>query len=322
RLVLVDPKQVEFTIFENLPHLLINNIITEASLCIGILDWAIDEIELRYKIFRSCYAQKIDEYNHSINPRTQRKMPKIVIIIDELGDLFSISSQVKHDIEDRIKRLTQKARAAGIHVVVATQRPDVTVITGVIKTNLPSRVAFKVLNYADSNTILNDGGADKLLGNGDMIFKTSNSALLKRIQGAYVSKEEMLRVLAYIRENNACYYDDNAQKYLDAKKASTQNGGTAASISFGGESESEGDPKTFNNIPIRNLVALKIVIEKKQASISALQRSMSIGYSTAGRIIDWMEKMNYISKFEGSKAREVLITMDEFDRLYGEADLD
>ncbi|MBP5307628.1 MAG: DNA translocase FtsK, partial [Clostridia bacterium] len=152
RLILVDPKQVEFTIYEHLPHLLIDQIITEAQLCIGILDWAIDEMEMRYKIFRSCFAQKIDEYNNSINPKTQRKMPKIVIIIDELGDLFSISSQVKQDIENRIRRLTQKARAAGIHVVVATQRPDVTVITGVIKTNLPSRVAFKVLNFVDSKT--------------------------------------------------------------------------------------------------------------------------------------------------------------------------
>ncbi len=322
RLVLVDPKQVEFTIYENLPHLLINQIITEASLCIGILDWAIDEMELRYKIFRSCYAQKIDEYNSSINPKTQKRMPKIVIIIDELGDLFSISPQVKHDIEDRIKRLTQKARAAGIHVVVATQRPDVTVITGVIKTNLPSRIAFKVLNYADSNTILNDGGADKLLGNGDMIFKTSNSALLKRIQGAYVSKDEIMRVLAYIRENNDCYYDDNAKKYLDAKKASTATGGTGASVSFGENSDNENDSSMFNNIPIRNLRALRAVILNKQASISLLQRKLSIGYSTAGRIIDWMESMNYISQFEGSKAREVLITMDEFERLYGEANLD
>ncbi|MBQ7164112.1 MAG: hypothetical protein IJR61_02140 [Clostridia bacterium] len=322
RLVLVDPKQVEFSIYEHMPHLLIDQIITEAQLCIGILDWAIDEMEMRYKIFRSFYAQKIDEYNSSINPKTQRKMPKIVIIIDELGDLFSISSQIKHDIEDRIRRLTQKARAAGIHVVVATQRPDVTVITGVIKTNLPSRIAFKVINYVDSKTIIDDGGAEKLLGNGDMIFKTSNSALLRRIQGAYVSKGEMVSVLNYIKEHNDCFYDSNAKKYLDAKKASTQNGGTAASISFGDNADNENDPSTFNNIPIRNLRALKVVIEKKQASISLLQRSLSIGYSTAGRIIDWMEKMGYISPFEGAKAREVLITMDEFENLYGEAELD
>lgn len=323
RLVLVDPKQVEFNAYEKLPHLLIDQIITEASLCIAILDWAIDEMEQRYKILRSNYAQKIDEYNRSIDPKTQKKMPKIVIIIDELGDLFSISNQIKHDVEDRIKRLTQKARAAGIHLVVATQRPDVTVITGVIKTNLPSRVAFKVLNYQDSNTILNDGGADKLLGNGDMIFKTSNSALLKRIQGAFVSKDEMKRVLEYISDNNPTYYDYNAIKYLEAKKASTQNGGTSASISFGdSQTDNENDPSMFNNIPIRNLRALKAVILKKQASISLLQRMLSIGYSTAGRIIDWMENMNYISGFEGSKSREVLITMEEFNELYGEANLD
>ncbi len=322
RLVLVDPKQVEFTIYENLPHLLVNQIITEAPQCIALLDWAIDEMELRYKIFRSCFAQKIDEYNNSINPKTQKRMPKIVIIIDELGDLFSISPQIKHDIEDRIKRLTQKARAAGIHVVVATQRPDVTVITGVIKTNLPSRIAFKVINYADSNTILNDGGADKLLGNGDMIFKTSNSALLRRIQGAYVSKDEMLRVLQYVKENNACYYDENAKKYIDAKKASTATGGTGASVSFGGGEDDGGKDTMFNNIPLKNLKALKIVILKKQASISLLQRCLNIGYSTAGRMIDWMENMNYIAAFGGSKAREVLITMEEFENLYGEADID
>ncbi|MBP5308183.1 MAG: hypothetical protein J6Z34_03495, partial [Clostridia bacterium] len=166
------------------------------------------------------------------------------------------------------------------------------------------------------------GGADKLLGNGDMIFKTSNSAQLKRIQGAYVSKSEMISVLTYIKENNAAFYDESAKKYLDAKKASTQNGGAAASISFGDNVDNENDPDTFNNIPIRNLRALRVVIEKRQASISLLQRSLSIGYSTAGRIIDWMEKMKYISPFEGAKAREVLITMDEFENLYGEADLD
>ncbi|MBP5194103.1 MAG: DNA translocase FtsK, partial [Clostridia bacterium] len=304
RLILVDPKQVEFTIYENIPHLLVNKILTEASECIAMLDWAIDEMELRYKIFRTCYAQKIEEYNNSIDTKIKRKMPKIVIIIDELGDLFSMSAQIKHDIEDRIKRLTQKARAAGIHVVVATQRPDVTVITGVIKTNLPSRIAFKVLNYEDSRTILSDGGAEKLLGNGDMIFKTSTSALLLRIQGAYVSKDEIVRVLNYIKSNNQCYYDDNAKKYLDAKKASTQNGGYAASATFGdGEGESGQSAKTFNNIPIRNIKALKAVIERKQASISLLQRCLSVGYATAGKMIDWMESMKYVTPFDGSKAR-------------------
>ena len=322
RLVLVDPKQVEFSIYENIPQLLNGQILTEASECIGILDWAIDEMQLRYKIFRGCYAQKIDEYNHSIDPKTQRKMPKIVIIIDELGDLFSISPQIKHDIEDRIKRLTQKARAAGIHVVVATQRPDVSVITGVIKTNLPARVAFKVLNFQDSNTIINSGGADKLLGNGDMIFKTANSSTLQRIQGSYVSKEEIVRVLNYIKENNTCYYYDNVKKYLDAKKASTQNGGYAASASFddGSDTDSSSD-KTYNGVPIRYIVALKYVIGKKQASISMLQRAFACGYSTAGRIIDWMERCGYISPFDGAKARNVTITMEKFEELYGGADL-
>ena len=323
RLVLVDPKQVEFSIYEKIPHLLINQIITEAPLCIAILDWAIEEMEERYKIFRSCFAQKIDEYNAQINPKKQKRMPKIVIVIDELGDLFSISPQVKRDIEDRIKRLTQKARAAGIHLVVATQRPDVTVITGVIKANLPSRVAFKVMTFADSSTILGEGGAEKLLGDGDMIFKTSNSALLRRMQGAYVSKEELLSVLGYIKDNNVGYYDSNAQSFLNEKKASTQNGGYAASASFGeGGCDTSDEAGTYNGVPLRDIRALREVILKKSASISLLQRSFSMGYSTAGRLIDWMEKQNYISGFEGSKARKVLITMDEFERLYGGADLD
>ncbi|MCI5837924.1 MAG: DNA translocase FtsK [Christensenellaceae bacterium] len=323
RLVLVDPKQVEFSIYENMPHLLINQIITEAPLCIAILDWAIEEMEERYKIFRSCFAQKIDEYNAQINPKKQKRMPKIVIVIDELGDLFSISSQVKRDIEDRIKRLTQKARAAGIHLVVATQRPDVTVITGVIKANLPSRVAFKVMTFADSSTILGEGGAEKLLGDGDMIFKTSNSALLRRIQGAYVSKEELVSVLGYIKDNNVGYYDSNAQSFLNEKKASTQNGGYAASASFGdGGVDVNEDAGMYNGVPLRDIRALREVIIKKSASISLLQRSFSMGYSTAGRLIDWMEKQHYISGFEGSKARKVLITMEEFEQLYGGANLD
>lgn len=326
RIVLVDPKQVEFSDYEGLPHLLVNSIITEAPLCVAILDWAISEMESRYKIFSSRrgvnIVRNIDEYNNSINPRSQRKMPKIVIIIDELGDLFSISQQMKRDIEDRIKRLTQKARAAGIHVVVATQRPDVTVITGVIKTNLPTRIAFKVLNYADSKTILNDQGAENLLGKGDMLFKAANSSMLKRVQGAFVTNKEMSAVLQYIKENNACYYDENAQKFLDNKKASTATGGTGASVSFGGGDEGESSEGTFNNVRLDYIRALKNCIIKKQASISLLQRCMSIGYSTAGRIIDWMESMNYIGPHLGSKPRDVLISMEEFEELYGGANID
>ncbi len=315
RMILVDPKQVEFTIFEKLPHMLVNKTITEAPLCIAILDWAINEMELRYKYLSSACAQKIDEYNKNINPLKQRKMPKIVIIIDELGDLFSIP-QIKSELELRIQRITQKARAAGIYLVVATQRPDAKVITGVIKTNLPARVAFKVATDIDSRIILNSIGAESLLGKGDMIFKPSTSNMV-RIQGAYVSRSEMIRVIDYIAANNKTYYDPTAQKYLDEKKASTMNGGVGASASFGDTGGGGDDGDSEKNNMLRNVKALKIVIINKQASISLLQRKMSLGYATAGKVIDWMEEKGYIGPFDGPKSREVLITMDKFEELYG-----
>ena len=319
RLVIVDPKQVDFFVYEDLPHLLTGKILFNAQHAIGILDWAIDEMERRYTIFKSYYAQKIEEYNNSIDPHTQRKMPIIVIIVDELGDLFS-KPKDKAQMEERIIKLVAKARAAGIHLVFATQRPDVSVITGVIKANLPSRVAFKVQNFADSNTILSSGGAEKLLGKGDMIYKNSSSEQ-KRIQGTYVSMEEIKRVTDYIKKNNRAYFYDGVEKYLNAKKASTQNGGYAASISFESDDPDAEDSEFFNDAPIRYIAALKYVIQKGFASTSGLQRKYGIGYNTAGRMVDWMEEKGYVSAASGSKGRTVYITMDKFEELYGDADL-
>ena len=302
RLILIDPKKTEFVLYNNLPHLMINEIITDVNKAVQSLNWAIGEMNRRYSLFEQMsragtYVVNLDQYNAHIEKN--ERLPKIVIIIDELADLMLAA---KKDIEDRIQNLTQKARAAGIHLIVATQRPSIDVITGVIKSNLPTRIAFAVATDVDSRVILDQSGAQKLLGKGDFLYTMSGINTPVRVQSAFISPEDSQRVVNFIKANNEAYYDESATAFINNSR------GGGGDDSFGGGNE-EVEPVYID--------ALRYVIAIGSASISMIQRKCSVGYNKAGKIVEWMEDMGYISSFEGAKARKVLITKEEFESKYG-----
>ena len=307
RLILIDPKKTEFIVFDGLPHLMINEIISDAQKAVAAFNWAIKEMERRYDLFEKktrsgTNVRNIDEYNRALT-EDEEKLPKIVIVVDELADLMSVA---KKDIEERIQRLTQKARAAGIHLVLATQRPSVDVITGVIKGNLPTRMALRVISDVDSRTILDESGAQKLLGNGDMLFRTGGMFNSLRVQGAFVSSEEMQNIVRDVKEHNEAYFDTSVADFINRSESDGEGGA-------GGGDADDGavDPQYIK--------ALGIVVNLGQASISLIQRKCSVGYNHAGKIIEWMELMGYISPFDGkAKARSVLLSKEDFEAKYGD----
>ncbi len=309
RLILIDPKRVGFRCYEHLPHLMIDEIVTEPQKAIAVLQWAYNEMERRYDVFAACtesVISDIDGYNKEVASDTVPKMPRIVIIVDELADLMETS---KKDMEARIRALAQKARAAGVHLVLATQRPSVDIITGTIKANLPSRIALKVMNSADSQTILSQGGAEKLLGNGDMLYKNSAMPECERYQGAWISDREINSVVKYIIENNAAYFDEELQEFLD--KSSRPRDAEVSAADGGGDEDDDGVNEFF-------LKALWLAVNSGTVSISQLQRRFQIGYARAGGLVDKMERMGFVSGNEGSKARRVLISREEFIEKFGE----
>jgi len=308
RLILIDPKRVGFRKFEHLPHLMIDEIITEPQKAVATLQWAYKEMERRYDEFAKIeggLVSDIESYNELVASDTVAKMPRIVIVVDELADLMETC---KKDMETNIKLLAQKARAAGIHLVLATQRPSVDVVTGTIKANLPSRIALKVMNYQDSATILSEGGAEKLLGNGDMLYKNSGMSEPERYQGAWISDREISNVVTYIKEKNAAYYDDELKEFLDKSLHPKQEENSAGMN--GDEEDSDGLDDFF-------LKALWLAVTSNSVSISQLQRRFQIGYARAGGLVDKMERLGFVSGNEGSKARRVLITREEFENRFG-----
>ena len=320
RLILVDPKQVEFISYDKLPHLMINEIILDIDKAIKALNWAIKEMERRYGLFKDMTetgtnakdgkkiaTKEIDEYNAHIEAGVE-KLPKILIVLDEFGDLML---QAKKDIEQRIIRLVQKGRAAGIHLILATQRPSVDCITGLIKSNLPARIGFKVGSFDDSRTIFDKGGAEKLLGMGDMYYRApERPEPLQRIQGCFVDTLEVQRVTDYIKEHNETYFDQSVSDFINTVEEPAEQSG----LSDGSDG---GDESKIDDTYIR---ALKFCVTSNAASVSMIQRRFPIGYMKACKIIDWMENMNYVTKSEGSKARKVLLSYDEFVNTYGDVD--
>ena len=310
RLILIDPKRVGFRKYEHLPHLMIDEIITEPQKAVAVLSWAYKEMERRYDEFARIeggLVSDIESYNELVANDTVPKMPRIVIVVDELADLMETC---KKDMETNIRMLAQKARAAGIHLVLATQRPSVDVVTGTIKANLPSRIALKVMNAPDSITILSEGGAEKLLGNGDMLYKNSSMSEPERYQGAWISDREISNIVSYIKEKNAAYYDDELKDYLD--KAMRPKQEETAATGIGDDDDGDGIDDFF-------LKALWLAITSNSVSISQLQRRFQIGYARAGGLVDKMERLGFVSGNEGSKARRVLITREEFEQKFGQA---
>lgn len=301
RLILIDPKTVEFSTYANLPHLLTPEIITTKEQTINALNWAIKEMEYRYTLLQRNQVVNIKEYNSLdiVKNGEVEKLPYIVIVIDELGDLMI---DAKRDMEERIMKLAQKSRAAGIHLVIATQRPSVDVITGTIKANLPSRIAFALTNFADSKTVLDMSGAEKLLGKGDMLFKPSDLPEPRRVQGAFISSKEVASVVKFIKENNKADYDEGAMKDIN-QTAEIQG------------QNMEGNPVNFDPV-LKD--ALRFFIQANQASITMIQRRFGVGYARAARIIDQMEQNGFISTPDGSKPRQVLISLEEFNLLFNQ----
>ncbi len=312
RFILVDPKQVEFISYDKLPHLMINEILYDVDKAIKALNWAIKEMERRYSLFKEMTekgmaTKNLDEYNAHLSAG-EEKLPKIVIILDEFGDLML---QAQKDIESRIIKLVQKARACGIHLILATQRPSVNCITGLIKSNLPTRIGFKVNSFDDARTIFDIGGAEKLLGKGDMYFRSAESPDLARIQGCFIDTHEVQRVTDFVKAHNETYFDQTVSDFINTVEEETSN-----SVSNDDNAGDGGEIKIDDTY----IKALNYCVNSNQASVSMIQRRFPVGYIKACKIIDWMENMNYVTQSEGSKPRKVLLSKEEFFNIYGEVD--
>lgn len=303
KLILIDPKRVEFVTYNYLPHMLIPKAINDAQQALNALDWVIKEMTRRYDLFSERHVRNFKEYNSlpEVYRGEEDKLPYIVVVIDELADLMMLSG---HELEEKIQRLTQLARAAGIHLIIATQRPSVNVITGVIKANLTSRIAFAVTDFASSKTILDKSGAEKLLGRGDMLYAPQDLPEPIRIQCPFVDSREVLNITNFIKEHNSAEFDDSVSNFIahGEKPALSQNGETAS----GG----------FDPLLPR---ALLDFIQAGEGSASMIQRRHSIGYVRAGRIIDQMENAGFISPKDPAKQmRSVLISLEKYNEIFGD----
>ena len=299
KFVMVDPKVVELSVYNGIPHLLIP-VVTDPKKAAGALAWAVQEMDNRYNVFAQKGVRDLKGYNALAEKEEGiGKLPQIVIIIDELADLMMVAAK---EVEDSICRLAQKARAAGMHLIIATQRPSVDVITGIIKANIPSRIAFAVSSQVDSRTILDQVGAEKLLGKGDMLFYPSGAPKPTRVQGAFVSDDEVEKIVSFIKSNGeATYSEDILESIENSNKTDKEIAGENA------DGEDDTDPFLMD--------AIDIVIETGQASTSFIQRRFKVGYARAGRIIDQMEERGIISGYQGSKPRQVLMTMERWQEL-------
>ena len=297
KLVMVDPKVVELSVYNGIPHLLIP-VVTDPKKAAGALAWAVQEMENRYNVFASKGVRDLKGYNASLQDG-EGKLPQIVIIIDELADLMMVAAK---EVEESICRLAQKARAAGMHLVIATQRPSVDVITGLIKANVPSRIAFAVSSQIDSRTILDMVGAEKLLGKGDMLFYPAGASKPTRVQGAFVDDKEVEKIVDFLKANGG---------------ESTYNTDIIESIEKANTSDKEKDLESATDDETDPFLmeAIETVVETGQASTSFIQRRFKVGYARAGRIIDQMEERGIISGYQGSKPREVLMSKERWEEL-------
>ena len=303
KLIMIDPKKVEFTVYKSIPHLLIP-VVADPRKAAGALSWAVAEMDKRYALFADNGVRNLQGYNTYAVSHNLPKLPQIVIIIDELSDLMMAAS---NEVEDSICRLAQKARAAGMHLIVATQRPSVDVITGLIKANIPSRIAFAVKSQIDSRTIIDVQGAEKLLGNGDMLYCPVGLSKPVRVQGCYVSDDEIERVIEFVTSQGDVKYDDSVMQEIEIKSAQTGGKKKGGVADFDDESAPAGG---FDDEMTPK--AAEVVIEAGMASTTLLQRKLKLGYARAARIIDELSEKGIIGPFEGAKPRKVLITKDQW----------
>lgn len=302
RLLLIDPKQVEFGIYNGIPHLLVP-VVTDPRKAAGALGWAVNEMLRRYKMFSEANVRDMVSYNEAIkDDETRERLPQILIIIDELADLMMVA---KNEVESNICRLAQMARAAGMHLVIATQRPSVDVITGLIKANIPSRLALTVASAVDSRTILDTGGAEKLLGKGDMLFMPVGFSKPMRVQGCFVGNREVESVVDFLKSTTESHqYDEAIEQEIIRQAQAAEQSGNRTGAEEGDDTSLGGDEMLPQ--------AIEVVVEAGMASTSLLQRRLRLGYARAGRIIDEMEQRGIVGPHEGSKPRQVLITRQQW----------
>ncbi len=298
RLIMIDPKMVELVGYNGIPHLLIP-VVTDPKKAAGALQWAVFEMMRRYKMFSERGVRDMKAYNKAVAKTGDAEpMPSIVVVIDELADLMVVA---KKDVEDSIMRLSQMARAAGMHLIIATQRPSVDVITGVIKSNIPSRIAFAVASKIESNIILGSMGAEKLIGKGDMLYEPMGASKPIRVQGCFISSDEVEAVVEYVKQGSTAEYSQDVMDQIE--KQVEKNEGAADAFA-----DDEDADEMLS-------AAIDVVVESGQASTSLLQRRLKLGYSRAARIIDQMEERGIVGEFEGSKPRKILITRDEWNEM-------
>ena len=301
-MIMVDPKVVELQVYNGIPHLLIP-VVTDPKKAAAALNWAVAEMQERYRKFAATGARDLQRYNEKIEavrrdpsvPEKDKpeKLPQIVIIIDELADLMMVSAQ---EVEDAICRLAQLARACGMHLVIATQRPSVNVITGLIKANVPSRIAFAVSSGVDSRTIIDMNGAEKLLGKGDMLFFPQGIPKPVRVQGAFVSDQEVQAVVDFLKENTDADYNESIKSTLESPGSGEGSGGADTDELF--------------------TEAGRLIVESEKASIGLLQRKFRIGFNRAARIMDQLADAGVVGPEEGTKPRRILMSVEEFDELF------
>lgn len=303
RFIMVDPKMVELAPYNGIPHLLIP-VVTDPKKAAGALQWAVYEMMKRYKMFSEHGVKDLASYNKiAATDEALKKMPSVVVVIDELADLMLVAAK---EVEESICRVAQMGRAAGMHLVIATQRPSADVITGLMKANIPSRIAFAVASAMESRIILDTAGAEKLVGRGDMLYAPLGEGKPKRVQGCFISSEEIERVVSFVKENGETDYDESVIDKINAavaekEKGNAKSGGNAPSEQSAAD---EGDEM----LP----AAIDVVMETGQASVSMLQRRLKLGYSRAARIVDEMETRGIVGPFEGSKPRQILITKEQW----------
>ncbi len=294
KFLMIDPKVVELGVYNGIPHLLVP-VVTDPRKAAGALGWAVTEMEKRYKLFADNNVRDLSGYNRlAEKDEGMQPMPHIVIIIDELADLMMVAS---NEVEDAICRIAQKARAAGMHLIIATQRPSVDVVTGLIKANVPTRIAFAVSSQIDSRTILDMGGAEKLMGRGDMLFYPVGAVKPKRVQGCFVSDDEVEHIVQFVKSDHSADYDEEVMEEIE-RQAAAEKGGKSA------DEEEGSDPMLPQ--------AIEAVVEAGQASTSLLQRRLKLGYARAARIVDQLEQRGIVGPFEGSKPRQVLLSKQQW----------
>jgi S-DNA-T family DNA segregation ATPase FtsK/SpoIIIE len=304
RLIMVDPKMVELGIYNGIPHLLIP-VVTDPKKAAGALQWAVTEMMKRYRAFSEVGVRDLKSYNaHAARQPDLEKMPQIVVVIDELADLMLVAAK---EVEESICRVAQMGRAAGMHLIIATQRPSADVITGLMKANIPSRIAFAVASAMESRIILDASGAEKLVGRGDMLYAPLGVGKPTRVQGCLISDQEVADVVEFVKRSGTAQYDDAVLHEIEQNAAEKEKGskGTGGSAPEGVDSEYD------ELLP----AAIEVVLEVGQASVSMLQRRLKLGYSRAARLVDQMEEKGVVGPFEGSKARQILITKEQWQEM-------